>query len=63
LATSTVADTTPPSVSLLTPADASTVFGNVPISASASDDRGVSGVQFRLDGADVGAPQRRRRSG
>ena len=57
LPTSTVADTTPPSVSLLTPADASTVFGNVSISASASDDRGVAGIQFRLDGANVGPPQ------
>ena len=50
-------DTTPPAVSLLAPAYGSTVFGAVSISASASDDRGVSGVQFKLDGANIGPVQ------
>jgi hypothetical protein len=50
-------DTTPPAISLLAPADGSTVFGNVSIGASASDDRSLAGVQFQLDGADLGARQ------
>jgi hypothetical protein len=53
----TVADTTPPVVSLLAPADGSTIFGSVSISASASDDRAVAGVQFQVDGANLGARQ------
>jgi Bacterial Ig domain len=53
----TAADVTPPSVSLLEPADASTVFGDVPVRASASDDRGVSGVQFKLDNTNLGPVQ------
>src|SRR6185436_5204717 len=50
-------DTTVPTVTLLAPADGSTVFGNVSISASASDHRAVAGVQFQLDGANLGARQ------
>ena len=50
-------DTTAPTVTLLAPADGSTVFGNVSISASASDNRSLSGVQFQLDGSNLGAPQ------
>jgi hypothetical protein len=50
-------DTAPPAVSLLAPADGSTVFGAVSISASASDDRGVSGVQFKVDGGNIGPLQ------
>jgi Big-like domain-containing protein len=53
----TLADTAPPAVSLLAPADGSTVFGSVSISASAWDDRAVAGVQFQLDGANLGARQ------
>ncbi len=49
-----VADTTPPSVSLSAPA-AGTVSGSVTVSASAADNVGVIGVQFRLDGAPLGA--------
>ena len=44
-------------MSLLAPADGSTVFGAVSISASASDNRGVSGVQFRLDDGNIGPVQ------
>jgi hypothetical protein len=44
------ADTAPPTVSLLTP-PAGTVAGTLDVTATASDDRGVVGVQFRLDGA------------
>ena len=44
------ADAAPPTVSLLTP-PAGTVAGTLDVTATASDDRGVVGVQFRLDGA------------
>ena len=42
-------------VSLTAPAAGSTQRGTVTVSASASDAVGVAGVQFRLDGADLGA--------
>nr|MBA3966001.1 fibronectin type III domain-containing protein [Nitrospirales bacterium] len=48
------ADTTPPTVTLTTPS-AGTVSGTVTVSASASDNVGVTGVQFRLQGANLGA--------
>ncbi len=37
------------------PAPGATVFGTIPVSANASDDVGVVGVQFTLDGANLGA--------
>ena len=48
-------DAVPPAVSLLAPADGATVSGSVTISATASDNVGVVGVQFRVDGVNVGA--------
>ena len=48
-------DTTPPSVSVTQPAAGATVSGTVSVAASASDNVGVVGVQFRVDGADLGA--------
>ena len=49
-------DTTPPTVSLSAPANNATVTGTaVTITATASDNVGVSGVQFLLDGANLGA--------
>ena len=49
-------DTTPPTASLTAPADATTVSGtSVTISADASDNVGVTGVTFRVDGAIVGS--------
>jgi hypothetical protein len=48
-------DKTPPAVTLTSPAPGSTVSGTVTVSASASDDVGVVGVRFKLDGADLGA--------
>ena len=49
-------DTTPPAVSLTAPADAATVSGNaVTVSATASDNVGVTSVQFKLDGVNLGA--------
>src|SRR5262249_29537757 len=48
-------DTTPPTVSITAPANATTVTGSVAVSATASDNVGVVGVQFLLDGANLGA--------
>jgi glucose/arabinose dehydrogenase/PKD repeat protein len=48
-------DTTPPTVSVTAPAAGSTVSGTLSVTAAAADDVGVSGVQFLLDGANVGA--------
>src|SRR5437899_3466048 len=48
-------DSTPPAVSLTAPANGATVAGTVTISASATDNVGVVGVQFMLDGANLGA--------
>jgi Bacterial Ig domain len=50
----TPADTTAPTVTLTAPS-AGTVSGTVTVSASASDNAGVTGVQFRLQGANLGA--------
>jgi len=49
------ADTQAPTVSLTAPADGATVSSTVTVSASASDNAGVTGVQFKLDGANLGA--------
>ncbi len=48
-------DTTPPTVAITAPAASSTVTGTVTITATASDNVGVAGVQFRLDGGNLGA--------
>jgi fibronectin type 3 domain-containing protein len=48
-------DTTPPSVTLIAPSNASTVSGMVTVTASASDNVGVEGVQFHLNGTNLGA--------
>jgi len=48
-------DTTPPTVSITSPADGATVNGTVTVSANASDNVGVAGVQFLLDGTNLGA--------
>ena len=47
-------DTTPPTVSIAAPANGATVTGMAAVSASASDDVGVAGVQFMLDNANLG---------
>jgi hypothetical protein len=46
-----VRDTTPPSVSLTAPTDGATLMGSVTLSADATDDIGVSKVEFLLDGS------------
>ena len=54
-AVGSVADTTPPTVSVTAPAAGATVSGSVTVSAGASDNTGVAGVQFKVDGTNVGA--------
>jgi hypothetical protein len=49
------ADTTAPAVSVTAPTDGATVSGTVNVTASASDNVGVAGVQFELDGAKLGS--------
>ena len=48
-------DTTAPTVSITSPVSGATVSGTITLSATASDDNGVAGVQFQLDGASTGA--------
>ena len=49
-------DTTPPNgVAVTAPAAGATVSGTVSVRATASDNVGVVGVQFLLDGANLGA--------
>ncbi len=48
-------DTTPPSVAITAPVGGASVSGTVTVAATASDDVGVVGVQFKLDGANLGA--------
>ncbi|MBI3003820.1 MAG: T9SS type A sorting domain-containing protein, partial [Ignavibacteriales bacterium] len=47
-------DTTAPSVAFTAPTNGATVSGIINVSANASDDRSLVGVQFKLDGANVG---------
>ena len=51
--TGTFSDTTSPTVTITTPGPG-TVFGAVPVTASATDNMGVAGVRFLVDGAQVG---------
>jgi len=53
--TSSSSDTTAPTVSITAPANNAMVSGGVTVSANASDNVGVAGVQFQLDGVDLGA--------
>ncbi|PYQ77748.1 MAG: hypothetical protein DMG01_13865 [Acidobacteria bacterium] len=50
-----LADATPPTVSITSPADQDAVSGSIAIIASAADDVGVAGVQFFVDGSPFGA--------
>jgi hypothetical protein len=51
-----VPDTTPPTVAMTAPANGATVSGSaVAVSATASDNVQVGGVQFKLDGVNLGA--------
>jgi hypothetical protein len=48
------ADTQAPTVSITSPADSTTITGSVTVAASAADNVGVVGVQFQLDGTNLG---------
>lgn len=48
-------DAAPPTGSITSPTGGTTVAGTVTVTAAASDDTGVAGVQFLLDGAALGA--------
>jgi fibronectin type 3 domain-containing protein len=49
------ADTTAPTVSITSPTSGATVSGSVSVNANASDNGTVAGVQFKLDGVNLGA--------
>jgi hypothetical protein len=48
-------DVTPPSVTVTNPGNGGTVFGTISVTATASDNVEVAGLQFRIDGAPLGA--------
>jgi len=54
--TNSTVDTTPPTVNVTSPASGATLSGTVTLTANATDNVGVTSVQFLLDGANVGAP-------
>ena len=49
------ADTTAPVVTISAPGSGGAIAGSIGVSASASDNVGVAGVQFKLNGANLGA--------
>jgi hypothetical protein len=49
------ADTSPPTVGITSPTGGQTVQGTITVAANASDNVGVAGVQFMLDGTGLGA--------
>ena len=53
--TVTLSDTTPPTVAVTAPVAGATVAGTVSVSGGATDNVGVAGVQFKLDGVSLGA--------
>src|SRR5713226_725701 len=55
LTTAAIPDTTPPTVTITSPAPAATVSGMVGVVATATDNVGVVGVQFKVDGNNTGA--------
>ncbi len=58
-----ISDTTPPTVSVTYPTHGATVAGAVDITATASDDTGVTKVEFLIDGAVVGQGVSARQAG
>jgi chitodextrinase len=54
--TTAAPDSSPPSVSVSAPAAGATVSGTVSVQANATDNVGVTSVQFLLDGNALGAP-------
>ena len=55
LSVTVAGDTTPPTVSITAPTAGISVSGAVTVTATAADNVGVAGVQFKLDGANLGA--------
>jgi hypothetical protein len=53
--TALTTDSTPPAIGMVSPAGGASISSNVTISAAASDNVGVAGVQFKLDGVKLGA--------
>ena len=53
--TVTLSDTTSPTVAVTAPVAGTTAMSTVVVSGSATDNIGVAGVQFKLDGANLGA--------
>jgi hypothetical protein len=53
--TSLAADTTRPKINITAPASGATVSGTITLAANASDNIGVAGVQFYVNGAPLGA--------
>ena len=51
--TTIAVDTTAPTISIASPAAAAVVSGTITVSATASDNVGVVGVQYKLDGANL----------
>ena len=49
------ADTSPPTVGIEAPAAGATLTGTVPVSGAASDDRGISRIEIRVDGGSYSA--------
>jgi hypothetical protein len=47
-------DKTPPTVAITSPASGRTVSSTITVSATASDNVGVAGVQFKINGAELG---------
>jgi hypothetical protein len=54
LQTSNTTDTQPPSITITAPANGLTVSGSITVTATATDNVGVAGVQFFLDGSALG---------
>lgn len=50
-----VNDTTPPTVTVTAPSTGATVAGTVPFSATATDDITMAGVQFQVNGQNIGS--------
>jgi hypothetical protein len=48
-------DTTPPTVAIESPLGGAVVSGSVSITAAATDNQGVAGVQFQVDGVNLGS--------
>jgi chitodextrinase len=54
----TAGDSTAPAVSINAPSGGANVSGNITLSASASDNIGIAGVQYKVDGVNIGNEQR-----